>query len=214
MTTLLRVYQEALRFMGERRLTSITEARDARYHLDDAYTDALQYCLEQGLWNFAMKAAVLDPSDSIDPEFGFTFAYTKPSDWVRSFLMAANEFFYPLLTGSELFDEAGYWYANFDPLYVKYVSNSAVYGGNLTLWPQTFATYVSSRLAVMTAPSIADASDQKMDMLFGIEKRARVDARSKDAMNEGPLFPPQGSWASSRRGNARSRAVANFGRVG
>lgn len=213
MTSKLAVYNEALRFIGERRLTSLTEARDARYHLDDAYNNALAYCLEQGLWNFAMRAAQLDASDSVTPSFGFTFAFTKPDDWVRTFMISSNEFYNPQLVGTEYNDEGGYWYSDFDPLFIKYVSNDTAYGTDLSLWPQTYATYVASRLAVMIAPSAAGSSESKMSDLYAIEKRCRVDARSKDAMNEGPIFPPQGSWATARRGRGRSRAVANFGRV-
>lgn len=202
MTTQILVYNQALSLMGERRLTSTSEARDARYHLDNSYAVALSYCLEQGFWNFAMRAAQLDASVSVEPSFGYQFAFTKPTDWVRTYIISASETFDPqLLT---INDEAGYWYANVDPLFIKYVSNDTSYGADLSLWPETYAHYVASRLAVMTAPAICTASETKMSELYAIEKRARVDARSKDAMNEPPQFPPRGSWSQSR-GGGRSR---------
>ncbi len=203
MATQILVYNQALRLMGERRLTSTSEARDARYHLDDAYSAALSYCLEQGFWNFAMRAAQLDASDQVEPSFGYTYAFTKPTDWVRTYVLSASEELQPQLLRFN--DEAGYWFADVDPLFIKYVSNDTSYGADLSLWPETYTAYVASRLAVMTAPSICTASDTKMDELRGVEKRARVDARSKDAMNEAPAFPPRGSWSTARGGQGSNR---------
>ena len=200
---LIDVYNEALRLLGERRLTSTSEARDARYHLDDAYGRAKLYCLEQGLWNFAMRSAQLDASDSVEPSFGYRYAFTKPSDWVRTYVISASEELQPPLLRYN--DESGYWYADVDPLYIKYVSNDTSYGLDLTLWPETYAYYVSCRLAVMAGPSICTLSETKTDELLGKEKRARVDARSKDAMNEPPAFPPSGSWASARGSGLRNK---------
>lgn len=205
MTTKLLVFNQALRLLGERRLTSTSEARDARYHLDDAYSDALGYCLEQGYWNFAMRAVSCTDSDTLTVAFGYAYAFEKPSDWVRTYLLSDNGDFLPALLHYN--DEAGVWYADITPLYAKYVSNDSSYGADLGLWPDTFSYYVSTRLAVMAGPSISTLSDTKMDDLLGKERRARIDARSKDAMNEPPLFPPRGSWSQARFGRpARPRS--------
>lgn len=203
MTTKILVYNQALRLLGERRLTSVTEARDARYHLDDAYAEALGFCLEQGLWNFAMRSAQLDASDSVTPSFGYAFAFTKPSDWVRTYIVSADEHLQEPLF--RMNDEAGYWFADTDPLYIKYVSNDTSYGADLTLWPESYTAYVAARLAVMAGPSIATLSETKMEELRGIERRTANGARSKDAMNEPPAFPPQGSWSRARGRGASNR---------
>src|SRR5262245_6744371 len=143
MTSKLAVFNEALRLMGERRLTSVTEGRDARYHLDDAWTTSLDYCLEQGFWNFAMRAVQIDASTSLEPQFGYSFAFDKPDDWVRTFVVSANETFNPPLLRYN--DEAGIWYADCNLLYVRYVSNAATYGADIGSWPGTFSYYVSAR---------------------------------------------------------------------
>lgn len=189
--------------MGERRLSSVTEGRDARYHLDDEWTTSFEYCLEQGLWNFAMRAARLTPA-VLDPEFGYQHAFSKPDDWVRTYVVSSSETLEPLLRYN---DETSYWFADANPLFVKYVSNHETYGGDLGNWPETFAYYVAARLAFLTCPSICSDSDSKLERLAVIEKRARIDARSKDAMNEPPAFPPRGNWASARLGRvARPRS--------
>jgi hypothetical protein len=94
-------------------------------------------------------------------------------------------------------DEPNYWFANPDPLYIRYISNSTSYGMDLSIWPETFANYVATRLAVKTCKRVtgaAPSADLKHD-----EIRALAEARSKDAMDEPPGFPPRGTWTSSRR---------------
>lgn len=201
MATRLTLYNEALRILGERRLTSATEARDHRYHLDDAYDTATAHCLEGGFWNFAMRAVEID-AEATDPEFGFSFMFVKPDDWVRSYIVSPNAALDIWM--EPLNDEAGYWFANVDPLYAKYVSNNAGYGMALASWPQTFADYVSARLALQVCPTVSSGSAEKLDNLMKIEKRALITARAKDAMNEPPGRSPRGTWANARgwgRGN-------------
>lgn len=197
MASKLQVYNDALAYLGERKLASLSEAREPRYKLDDAWTNAVVYCLEQGAWNFAMRAIQLDSAASIEPTFGYTCAFEKPSDWVRTHVIGSNEQIDPPLLRYS--DEAGYWYADCDPLYVQYVSNSESYGLDLSRWPATFTEYVAVYLARKLAPGMT-ASQDKMKDLFALEKKARIDARSKDGLNQAVGFPPRGSWVTSRGG--------------
>jgi hypothetical protein len=204
MAAKLALYNSALLVLGERKLASLAEAREPRRALDDAYDDAVAYCLEAGFWNFAMRAIQADSSASVTPTFGYTYAFTKPSDFVRLYSYGSTETFDPpLLT---VVDEPNYWFANVDPLYVKYVSNDTAYGMDLSIWSESFSEYVSLRLAVKTCKRITGAfpnDDLKKD-----EKRALAIARSKDAMDEPVGFPPRGTWVTSRLGD-RDRNTGN-----
>jgi hypothetical protein len=206
MTTALRVYNGALRLLGERRLTSISEARDARYHLDDAYTDVKALCLEQGYWNFAMRAVSMTESATLEVAFGFEYAFEKPSDWVRTYIVSDNEMLEQWTTRFN--EEAGVWFADTTPLYARYISNSASYGYDLSLWPQAYADYVSAELAISAGPSISSMSSEKLEGLMKIRDRARAKAMTHDAMDEPPVGPPMGSWARSRGGNQHAKSLA------
>lgn len=199
MTTLLRVYNEALRHLGERRLASTSEARDARYHLDDAVTEVKAKCLEAGYWNFAMRAIEQTASGTLTPAFGFSYAFEKPSDWVRTYIVSPNEWLGEWV--SRFNDEAGIWYAQINPIWAKYVSNDTSYGYDLSLWPQSFAGYVAAELALAVAPSISSTSADKLADLKETVKRTKSSALAKDAMNEPPVAPPHGSWVRSRGGS-------------
>lgn len=206
MTTLIRVYNAALRHLGERRLTSTSEARDARYHLDDAYQEVKPRCLEQGQWNFAMRAVSMTASGTLTPAFGFAYAFEKPTDWVRTYIVSDNEMLEQWTTRFN--DEAGVWYADVTPLYARYVSNDTSYGYNLGLWTQTYADYVAAELAFTAGPSISTTSASKLEELEAIRNAARSKAMGHDALDEPPVGSPMGSWARSRGGNQHVRSLA------
>lgn len=209
MATKLGLYNGALLLIDERKLASLTENREPRRALDDAYDQALRYCLEQGLWNFAMRAVQIDASASVEPTFGFNNAFTKPDDFIRLQQIADNERFEPPLLGNSVVDEPNYWFANCDPLFVRYVSDDTAYGLDLSIWPATFTNYVEHHLAVRVCKRVTgkEASDSLKNDL----KRARADARGKDAMNEPVGFPPAGTWSRSRGGmTSRSRWDGSF----
>jgi hypothetical protein len=201
--TKLQTYNLALGHLEDRKLASLSEAREPRRVLDDFWDTTCAYALERGFWNFAMRAVQADSSASITPTFGYTYAFTKPDDWVRTYVISDSEALEPPLL--RYVDEPNLWYADCDPLFVKYVSNDTAYGMDLSIWPETFTDYVSLRLAVKACKRITgnDSMLQGSHGLLHREKRALAAAKSSDAMNEPPGFPPTGSWVRSR-GNARA----------
>ena len=195
MASVLGIYQEALEHLGERELASIAEDRPSRRALDSAYDRTVLFCLEQGFWNWAMRSVELEYEPAIEPAFGFSRAFTKPDDWLRTFVVSENDTHEPPI--HSFLDENGYWMADTDTLYVRYVSNSADYGLSLTLWPSSFTAYVALALARRACRRISNSSDM-YETLFKLEARAKVDAMSKDAINQGPQRMPSGTWVQSR----------------
>ena len=131
-TTRLKLYNEALiTFLGERALGSLAENREPRRVLDAVWDNgAIDYCLEQGLWNFATRAQQITYSPSVEPPFGYRYAFTKPDDYVRTAAVCSDERFNCPLT--QYADEGGFWFADLDTLYVKYVSDDDQYGYDLS----------------------------------------------------------------------------------
>lgn len=195
MATKLATYNMALGHLGERKLGSLTENREPRRVLDDYWDATVAYCLERGFWKFAKRNMQIDSSDSITPAFGYQFAFEKPADWVRTYLVSNNERMDPPLLAYK--DENGLWYADSDPLYVEFISNDTSFGLDLSLWPETYTDYVSLRLAARACPRITNSST-RLEELAKQERRAKEDALSKDAMDGAPGQPPVGSWVRSR----------------
>lgn len=201
MTEKLTLYNDAIRHVGGRRLADVAEDREPRHELDAVYTPALKACLEAGYWDFAMRFARLDAADVGNrDEVGFTYAFTKPSDWVRTFTASPHPTLEPPFIAREFVDEAGFYYANVDPLYIKYVSNDASYGLDLTRWPESFTDYVAVDLAIRIAPRIKGSA---IDDIEKAHRRLKANALNKDAVNSPVAFPPRGTWATSRLSTLR-----------
>lgn len=205
----LSIYNAALGHLGERKLASLTEAREPRRVLDDFYPDVQAYCLEKSTWEFACRLVQIDASTSVTPPFGFTNAFVKPTDWVRTVLISGSETFDPPLAAYQ--EERGYWYADCDPLYVRYVSNHAsLGGGDLSRWTQAFEDYVAYELAYRACLRISGAETRRGELRKEARKALSA-ARGIDTTSEAPQFSPAGSWVTSRGGNSnRSRWDRTF----
>lgn len=202
MTDKLGLYNGALFELGERKLASLTEDREPRRVLDQVYDNVIALACEEGQWNFAERTVSLTPDASIDTQFGFANAFSKPDDLVRISAMSNTEY----LEGNPLDDfndDGGYWYANCDPLFVKYVSNGTSYGLNLGIWPQTFARYVEFSLALRICERLTQNAS-KFQALEKLTVRAKRDALSKDAARGPSLKMPAGSWVRARMSRTRS----------
>lgn len=206
MTTQLALYNGALRAIKERKLASLSENTEARRVLDDVWNDgAVNYCLEQGFWNFATRTAKFTPETGFTPAFGYRNQFVKPSDFVRLAGMCQDEYFrIPL---NDYTDEAGNWYADVNPLYVMYISNAPSYGNDLTRWPESFSNYVELYLA----DEVCGRLTGDADMVTNDLRKALIDARSKDAMNEPTRFLPAGRFVQARAGGYSRRDRGNRG---
>lgn len=204
MTTKLKLYNGALRVLGETPLASLEENRKPRRLLDAVWDDgAVRYCLEQGLWNFALRTSKFTYSSSVEPRFGHSRIFEKPDDWVRTVKLCHDEYMNSPI--ADYRDEGAYWYADQDDLYIQYVSDHAAYGGDLSLWPETFTNYVRHYLSHEICRDLTQG-ETTLQKLQKETNRYLVDARSKDAMNQSAEFPPPGRWVRSRsNGKARDR---------
>jgi hypothetical protein len=209
MATKLGLYNDALAHLGERKLVTLADDDESRHTLDLHYDRAVRYCLEQGLWNFALRAVAADASASLAPAFGYAHAFEKPADWIRTAQVSADQrFAAPLACYEE--EGGGLWYADVDPLYVQYVSDDAGYGRDLAHWPETFADYVGCHLARRVCLRLT-ASETRLERLERLEQRLRIDARAKDALNQAVGRMPPGDWVKSRGAGARGPRSARLG---
>ena len=208
-TDRIAIYNVALASLGERSLTALTESQESRRLLDEVWTrggGAIKACLEQGLWNFAIRASQVDASSSISPAFGYANAFDKPTDFVRLVQLSPGEYFVDPLNNYEF--EAQYIYADVDPIYIRYVSDDASYGNDLSLWPESFTLWMGHWMGVQIAPRLKN--DLDMEKLEKRAYRLLVNARSRDAQQEPARFLPLGSWVRARSGrSARQRGSRN-----
>lgn len=206
-TDRLKIYNGALMICGERSLAALTDNNEPRRALDEVWNDGgVRYCLEQAQWKFAMCASKLSYDTGITPPFGYTRAFAKPADWVLTSAVCTDEYFNNPLTRYS--DEVGFWFADLDEIYVKYVSDGASYGSNMAAWPASFTEYVKSYFASRIVLKVTADEKRRNTILApkeGLLSRNLVLAKSRDAMTDPPKFPPTGSWVSARRGAGGGR---------
>ena len=202
----LDMYNGALLRLGSRRIASLTENREPRRVLDDAWgsTDSvINRALEKGEWNFAIRAVEATYSPSVTPDFGHHRAFEKPDDFRRLAALSSDQMFRNPLTDDQYTDEANYWLCGIDVLYIRYVSSGTSFGFNSSRWTQAFKDYIECDLAWEICERITN-STSKRDRLERDRMNALKGAKSGDAMQDGVKFLRGGSWSQSRRG-ARAR---------
>ncbi len=129
MTTKLTIYNGALAVLGDEKLATVTENRSPRRILDTVWdNEGVETCLEMSEWKFAMRTISITYSPSVEPDFGLRRAFDKPDDFVRTSAVCSDEYFTNPLRNHEYVDEAEYWFADLDMLYIRYVSNDAASG--------------------------------------------------------------------------------------
>lgn len=191
----LSIYNDALAALGERNLASLTENREPRRTLDQHYTPVVNYCLEQGFWKHAKRAAQFPALPNVIPQFGYNCAIALPNDFIRTYVASSSPTFNPPCLDYK--EEAGYIFSNTDPMYLDYISSDPSYGWNLGRWPTSFTQYVVSRLA-RKAWKIAKSVDLFKE-LVSEERKQKTIAKANDAMNDPPGFAPTSSWVRSRQ---------------
>lgn len=193
----LEIYRGALRLLGDAHsLSSLTEEGPARRALDAAWQSSVDYLLAKGLWNFAIRSVELTEDEDVEPLFGYQYAFSKPDDWIRT--VAIGQDYASFDNGFENYaDETGYWYADVDPLYVRYVSSDPAYGWNVAAWRQPFAAALEAYLAYNTGLPISSDRGNRSDM-FSLFNRLLKEAKSLDAVDERVRRMPAGRLVRSR----------------
>lgn len=201
-TSRLELYNDALLLCGERSLASLSESQESRRLLDQAWKGGRgpRYCLEQAQWHFAMRASEIDYDPASTPDFGYRHGFPKPTDWVNTSGVFQDEYMrVPLV---DYADEVGYWFANLDTIYVKYVSDDAAYGMDFSKWPESFTEYVAAYLAskiVRKLPGGAEKVDDICNPRSGVLAQALTKAKNRAAMTQPATFPRKGSWVRARQ---------------
>lgn len=215
-TNRLQLYQDALLLCKEKFLAALTDNVESRRLLDNVWaSDGIQYCLEQGQWQFAMRTQRIDYDPNVTTQFGYRYAFDKPADWVLTSALCSDERFISPLT--QYSDETDYWTADITPIYIKFVSNDVQFGNNLSRWPASFTDYVAAYFASQIVGKLGKDEKTRDAILHprtGILDRALLVAKNRAAMTQGTKYPATGSWVKARRGIGTGRGPLGDGGLG
>jgi len=209
MATKLSLYNKALLYCKERSLASLTEDREPRRLLDQVYDEGgIEACLEEGLWKFATRGVKLDYDTNLIREFGYLYGFEKPSDWQKTVAMCSDQYFSTPLV--DYIHENGFWFADLQCIYVRYVSNDNLNGYALGSWPKSFANYVAAYFAEQIVGKLT-ADPTTIQVAMDWHEKNRKIAKGNDAWNQPQKKLPPGSWARSRGDRGRNNDFGNTG---
>lgn len=192
----LSLYNEALLVCGERFLATLTENREPRRLLDHVWsTGGVLYCLERGQWPFATRTQQIDYDSSVEPAFGYSHAFVKPDDWVNTRAVCSDEYFQSPLTA--YVDEAAYWYADLETIYVRIISKDAGYGLNMAGWSQTFLECAGAHFASKIILKLSNSLEE-VERCEKLRDKKLNEAKNVAAQADPTAFPTPGSWTKSR----------------
>lgn len=210
-TSRLKIYNSALTICGERHVADLTEDREPKRLLDHVWdNDGVDACLEMGQWKFAMRSVRIDFDADVTPDFGFNRAFTKPDDWVVTSAFCYDGHFTNPIT--RYVDETGFWYSDVDEIFVRFVSNDASYGNDLSLWPATFEDYVAAYFASKIIMKLTSDENKRNSVLVWEDKKLKI-AKNKDAMAGPQQFPAPGNFVNSRYRLRTRRDRGNRGQL-
>ncbi len=196
-TNRLALYNGALvTVLGERALASLSENRAPRRYLDTAWNNgAIDKLLIAGQWIFARRSVRMDADANLAPNFGWTNAFSRPTDYIRALAVCTDEFFQVPFEQYQEEDET--FYGALETFYLAYVSNDAAFGADLGKWPPNFVSFAELWLARQIVGSLTGNRTEKAALDKDVAK-ALTKAQSTDAM-EGPTkYPPSGTWVNAR----------------
>ena len=196
-----RLYNDALSILGMEPLAS-NDADAHRKVMIDRVLDArlVESLLEDVSWQFSITSDKIDYNSSIEPAWGYQYAFDKPTDYLRLEGIYADEYFRSPITSYH--DEDTYLLCDYQTIYVQYVSSD--YLTNPNTWPAFFARLVAARMAKDAAGSIAGSDVRRADDEY---LRRFNNATTNDAIQSPPRKIREGSWVKARgRGiNSRNR---------
>lgn len=191
-----KIYNDSLLIMGLEEITSNTDDSNRRTKLDRTLdSGAVETLLEETGWQFALTSTKITYDPSADPDWGYQYAFQKPSDIHRLDGIYADDYMNRPVKRYQ--DEQSYWFSDYQTMYVQYVSSDFL--NNPSLWPTFFKRLVAARMARDAAASLrVEGAD--LDLAIGTYDGRLNDAKGNDAVQSPPRRIRSGNWVKAFRG--------------
>lgn len=191
----------ALRLVGGDRITVLDSTTTNGARCDDLFDFLRDDLLRCHHWNFATRMAQLTVAGDT-PTFEYDFAYTLPSDWLRTISVHDNDAASGNLDFLEmdLGDGTRVLATSADQCYIKYVAQIT----DVTQFSADFVMAFQLSLARDLAVVVANSNTLE-DTLAARATKALIRAKSADALGNPAPRRPAGSWATSRQSWPSSR---------
>lgn len=195
----INIYNDALLIMGLQKITNADDDSHRRATIDTAIdADLVKFMLEDIGWNWAISSAKIEENPSLEPTWGWRFAFDKPTDLHRLDGVFVDEYFQrPLKT---YLDEGDFFFSDVDLIFIKYVSSDFI--NNPSGWASSFRKLIAGRIAKETYMTLAPDKEKRVEKEY---QDRYSDAKTIDAMQSPPRVITEGSWVRSRNSGRHHR---------
>lgn len=185
----------ALAAVAGDRITALDDGSENANRASDIYADLRDDMLRGHPWNFATLRVKLARSAST-PIFGFDYAYTLPSDWLRTLSVHDDDegLSIPIYRDETLGTERSI-YSDSTDIYLRYVAQIT----DANKMPPDFRRALSMALARDLAVPLANSNTLR-DAMDKAAKLALAKAKGSDAQDSPPERFPESSWVTVRQG--------------
>lgn len=200
----LAIYNDIMNLYGLDPISSVNDDSYRKSRLDQARTaEIVEACMEDVGWHFASVSQKMFYDPSIDPEWGYQYAFERPAECHRIDGLFSDEHFRdPVKYYQEEYDSVAdktFFYSSYQIMYIKYISSD--YVTDSTLWPSYFKRFVAAQMAIDAHAGVKKQHPEieSFDVIKDHYARRRSEAKSTDAITSPPRVIAQGSWSRSRR---------------
>jgi hypothetical protein len=179
------ICNRALQKLGASRITALDENTPNAVACNFNYTIIRDREFRKHLWNFTLKRVTLAAS-STTPDFGFSYAFPLPSDWIRNNPPNDVDVDWKI-EGRSILTSAG------DTLELPYVSRVT----DTTQFDELFNETLACALALEMCEEITQ-SNTKKDILIDEYKRCVMQAKQVDAIEVASDEPVEDPWITAR----------------
>lgn len=183
--TRVQAYNDALAYLGRKRIASLTQTTEVVRELNDQYFPAVLWCLERGAWSFAAVTVDLQAEASATERAGYANAYLLPSDHVRTLDVAADNQLQAAV--SDYIEEGGRICAGVPNVAIRYVSSAR--GADPSRWPPHFRVLLALRLAEMLYGRLAQDPKTPWADLVKMREEALASAVRYEIENVARVLP-------------------------
>jgi hypothetical protein len=183
------ICNRALQKLGAERITSLTQDSENARECNVAYAAVRDAELRAHPWNFAIKRTQL-AYDSTAPAFGFSYAYTLPSDCLRllppdvAYNYNSHDW---QIEGRKILTDDG------APLNIRYIARIE----DTTLFDALFVESLACAIAQELCEKITQ-SNSKGQMIRNDYVMAIRSARKQNAFENISAEPPTDAWITCR----------------
>lgn len=184
------IANDALQLLGQKRISSLTEASPTARTCNRTYETARDAELRAHPWVFAIDRSAL-AADSTAPAWGRANAFQLPSDCVRLLPPYPED----NLASRDWQVEGRKIYTDDDsPLYVRFIKSVT----NVDDMDPLFRRALAATMALLMCEELTQSNTKKADITT-FRKDTLAEARRTNAIESRPAVTPEDPWLAARR---------------